>query len=145
MRIKKVSQTTATQAQVVDGYSTSTIDSYSCNYINGLSKILWTNENPTSAISADTPVTLSSNDYDYLIWIYCYNNSSSNTNIQKSSICLKGNSVMMNIIGYSTGNKFKRRADYVSDTSYTLTTGMNDSNTADTSICIPLYVIGCKF
>jgi hypothetical protein len=34
MRIKKVSQTTSTQAQVVDGYSTSTIDSYSCNYAN---------------------------------------------------------------------------------------------------------------
>lgn len=36
MRIKKVSQTTATQAQVVDGYSTSTTDSYSCNYVNAL-------------------------------------------------------------------------------------------------------------
>lgn len=37
MRIKKVSQTTSTQAQVVDGYSTSTTDSYSCNYVNKLS------------------------------------------------------------------------------------------------------------
>lgn len=36
MRIKKVSQTTATQAQVVDGYSTSTTDCYSCNYVNGM-------------------------------------------------------------------------------------------------------------
>jgi len=36
MRIKKVSQTTATQAQVVDGYSTSTTDSYSCNYVNSI-------------------------------------------------------------------------------------------------------------
>ena len=36
MRIKKVSQTTATQAQVVDGYSTSTTDSYSCNYENSI-------------------------------------------------------------------------------------------------------------
>ena len=36
MRIKKVSQTTATQAQVVDGYSTSTTDSYSCNYVNSV-------------------------------------------------------------------------------------------------------------
>ena len=35
MRIKKVSQTTPTQAQVVDGYSTSTTDSYSANYVNG--------------------------------------------------------------------------------------------------------------
>jgi hypothetical protein len=36
MRIKKTSQTTSTQAQVVDGYSTSTTDSYSCNYVNKL-------------------------------------------------------------------------------------------------------------
>ena len=36
MRIKKVSQTTPTQAQVVDGYSTSTTDSYSANYVNKL-------------------------------------------------------------------------------------------------------------
>lgn len=36
--IIKVSQTTSTQAQVVDGYSTSTTDSYSCNYVNELIK-----------------------------------------------------------------------------------------------------------
>ena len=36
--IIKVSQTTATQAQVVDGYSASTTDSYSCNYVNELIK-----------------------------------------------------------------------------------------------------------
>lgn len=35
MRIKKVSQTTPVQAQIVDGYSTSTTDGYSANYING--------------------------------------------------------------------------------------------------------------
>ena len=34
--IIKVSQTTSTQAQVVDGYSTSTTDSYSCNYENSI-------------------------------------------------------------------------------------------------------------
>ena len=34
MRIKKVSQTTATGAQIVNGYSTSEIDGYSCDYIN---------------------------------------------------------------------------------------------------------------
>ena len=33
-KIKKVSTTTPTQAQVVDGYSISTTDSYACNYIN---------------------------------------------------------------------------------------------------------------
>lgn len=40
MRIKKVSQTTPTQAQIVDGYSTSTTDGYSCNYINQKTNII---------------------------------------------------------------------------------------------------------
>lgn len=35
-RIKKVSQTVPTIAQVVDGHSNSTTDSYSCNYVNGV-------------------------------------------------------------------------------------------------------------
>ena len=36
MRIKKVSQTTTTQAQISDGYSESKIDGYSCDYVNRL-------------------------------------------------------------------------------------------------------------
>lgn len=34
MRIKKISQTTPIQAQVINGYSTSTTDAYSASYIN---------------------------------------------------------------------------------------------------------------
>ena len=36
MRIKKTSETTPTMASIVDGYSTSTQDGYSCNYVNGM-------------------------------------------------------------------------------------------------------------
>lgn len=36
MRIKKVSQTVPTSAQVVNGHSDSTTNSYSCNYVNKL-------------------------------------------------------------------------------------------------------------
>lgn len=35
MRIKKTSQTTPTQGQFVNGYSTSVLDGYTCNYMNG--------------------------------------------------------------------------------------------------------------
>lgn len=38
MRIKKVSQTTPAQAQIVDGYSTSTTDGYSANYVNNVTQ-----------------------------------------------------------------------------------------------------------
>ena len=49
--IIKVSQTTSTQAQVVDGYSTSTIDSYSCNYVNNnIQDVYSTNEIKTNKI-----------------------------------------------------------------------------------------------
>lgn len=34
MRIKKTSETTPTMASIVDSYSTSTQDGYSCNYVN---------------------------------------------------------------------------------------------------------------
>lgn len=54
MRIKKVSQTTSTQAQVVDGYSTSTTDSYSCNYVNNNSQDIYsTNEVKTNKVWID--------------------------------------------------------------------------------------------
>lgn len=58
MRIEKVSQTTPTSAQIVDGYSTSTTDGYSANYINNLLKktVLYENENGTSST-----ITLSEN------------------------------------------------------------------------------------
>ncbi len=49
--IIKVSQTTSTQAQVVDGYSTSTSDSYSCNYVNNnIQDVYSTNEIKTNKI-----------------------------------------------------------------------------------------------
>lgn len=54
MRIKKVSETTPVQAQIVDGYSTSTTDGYSANYINQKTNII------TAYRSADYSITTSS-------------------------------------------------------------------------------------
>lgn len=53
MRIKKVSETTSTQAQVVDGYSTSTTDSYSCNYVNNIKDEYSTDEVKTNKMWID--------------------------------------------------------------------------------------------
>ena len=44
MRIKKVSQTTPIPAQVVDGYSDSTSNAYSCNYVNSLNSFSTTEQ-----------------------------------------------------------------------------------------------------
>lgn len=108
------------------------------------SNILWTNATPTSSVAGGTRAPLNSDDYDYIIWIYCYNTNPSNTNIHKSSICLKGSSVMMNIVGYTTGISMRRIADYVDDTTYTFRDAYNDT-TVNNDYCIPLYAIGGKF
>lgn len=68
--IIKVSNTTPTMASIVNNYSTSTQDGYSCNYINGKTGVeLWINENPTSSFSAqDINIDLSS--YSYIEVLY---------------------------------------------------------------------------
>lgn len=106
-------------------------------------KILWSNSDPTKSIAAGDQAILNSSDYDYLIWIYCYNTNSANTSIHKSSVCLKGNSVMMNIIGYSTGAEMRRVADYINNTTYTFRDAYNGAEIGN-SYCIPLFVIGGK-
>ena len=52
MRIKKVSKTTPTQSQIVNSYSESTNDTYSCNYINSMDKYS-TNEVKTNKVWID--------------------------------------------------------------------------------------------
>lgn len=146
MRIKKVSQPTPiipNTAQITDTYSTSTTDGYSCNYINNRMKLLWTNPSPTSAMTVDSKINLSSDDYDLLVWVYGYNTS--NTNLQNSSICVKGNNILLTMIGYSAGALQRRTLTYVSDTQYNVnaaysSTGGTNTNTMN----ILLYVYGIK-
>lgn len=38
MRIKKVSETTPTQSQIINNYSDSAKDTYSCNYVNSMDR-----------------------------------------------------------------------------------------------------------
>ena len=133
MRIKKVSQTTPTQAQVVDGYSTSTTDSYSANYVNSMGgNILWTNPNPSTAISANTSITLSSSDYDLILWVFRVSISNSQTD---SDFSLKGYGVRHYI-----GNVY-RTITRNSDTSYTINAS---SDAAYNNAAVPLYAIGYK-
>lgn len=147
--IIKVSQTTSTQAQIVDGYSTSTTDGYSANYINNIfeskSFILWTNSSPASDFSPQN-ITLSSDDYDILEFFW---RSDVGGNRIFSTKTLKGSSVQSDM--YSTvvpTRAWRRRADYVSDTSYSVgnCSRMEYNQTAynENGYCVPLYVIGYK-
>lgn len=132
--------------EVHNSYSTSTSDSYSCNYVNGVAgKILWTNPNSTSDFSPQT-ITLSSDDYDILEFFW---RSDVAGNRVYSTRTLKGSSVQNDI--YSTvipTRAWRRRADFVSNTSYSIDNciRMEYNQTAynDNGYCVPLYVIGYK-
>lgn len=109
-------------------------------YEKRLSKVLWTNSNPSQDMGADVPINLSSSDYDELEWIFAYSTSASNN---FSFCCLKGENVTASTIGYNDGTLIRRIIDYVSDTQYKSRIakwGATDSSTH----CIPVKVIGVK-
>lgn len=141
MRIKKVSQTTSTQAQVVDGYSTSTTDSYSCNYVNGITgKILWANSNPDDDFVAQT-VTLSESlsNYDKYEIIFKQGSGSSDLRVLSTGIIP---TLYGTILSYAVNNRY-RLVDVPNGNQITFQSGMNN-NSADNTKCLPLYIIGYK-
>ena len=107
-----------------------------------LPRLLWQNSNPTSNMDANTQINLSDDNYDFLIWGYCYSTDPSNIAIQKSSICLKGASPMLNIIGYATGVKARRILDYVNNKKYVARAGKDDNGNDNNRYCIPIFCIG---
>lgn len=107
--------------------------------------ILWTNPSPTTDFSAQT-ITLSSDDYDVLEFFWRSDMAGIRVH---STRTLKGYSVQSDI--YSTvvpTRAWRRRADYVSDTSYSVgnCTRMEYNQTAynENGYCVPIYVIGYK-
>lgn len=107
-------------------------------------KVLWENPNPSSEMGADTIINLSSSDYDELIWFYIYSNATANLNVQGSTNCQKGNTIMLANIGYSTGASVRRKLEYVNDTRYKATVAKNGET--DSAIhLIPVAAVGIKY
>lgn len=130
-----------TSINVKNEETTSETDVYSCNYINKIIHILWTNSNPSNAMGANVQINLSSSDYDALLWIFTY---STTTNNGVSAICLKGQNVHATTMGYGNPTLVRRTINYVSNTLYTTNIakfGESDSNTQ----LIPVSVVGIKF
>lgn len=107
--------------------------------------ILWTNPSPTADFSAQT-ITFSSDDYDVLEFFW---RSDVPGNRVYSTKTLKSYSVQNDI--YSTvvpTRAWRRRADYVSDTSYSVGNcsrmEYNQTSYNDNGYCVPIYVIGYK-
>lgn len=142
MRIKKTSQTTPVSAQIVDGYSESTTDGYSQNYINNAfgGTILWTNPSPASAFASQT-ITLSSGDYDVLEIFYSL---TYNPTQVKSIKVLKGKNFVLDFYdGYSSKGAI-RPVNYTNDTSLSVQNSFYNSTVNSSNYCIPLYIIGYK-
>ena len=140
--IIKVLDAPATQAQVVDGYSTSTTDSYSCNYVNGsVGKILWTNSSPNSNFEEQT-ITLSSADYDFYE-IYCTYNSTTASQYANGLRTIKGKGLIISENGYGTDLSIRRKIDYTDATHLLISSAYGGAN-IDNGYLVPLYVIGYK-
>lgn len=126
-------------------YNESDDNTYSTNYINNAfgGKILWTNSNPTTAITTTT-ITLTSDDYDVLEIIY---RMSIDSNIQFSSKFLKGAGCEL-MGGVYGGNNYEimfRTLSRTNDTSFDLDKCFYGRNKVlYNDGIIPLYIIGYK-
>lgn len=105
------------------------VNTQSISNITG--KILWTNPNPTSEITTDTQMTLSSNDYDVL---KIYSRLSLTNFYMLTNEVLKGYGTR---IYYGTNYRPINRNN---DTSYTI----SPANDGQGNVVIPLYVVGYK-
>ena len=121
----------------------------------GLKK-LWENSN-TNADFASQNITLSSGDYDYLIWFYGYYKNSNITSIV-SMISLKSlGGVLLTMACASVGaggnyytTTIKRDVIKNSDTVYNISNcersvGTSTPQQNQNSYCIPIVVYGGKF
>jgi hypothetical protein len=156
MRIKKTSQTTPVQAEVVNDYSTSQENAYSCDYVNnklsGLGgKILWTNSSPTSSFTSQN-ITLTSTNYDMVEVVYALLNQN-NYAYRKSTGRIpyeQGKKIQAEIIdydGYIGLVVYKRLITMTSKTEFAITDSdklWTTGGGTDNARCIPLYVIGYK-
>lgn len=136
----KAHKTAPIYATVKNEETDSEIDVYSCNYVNNMRKVLWTNSNPSQEMGTGKLINLSSSGYDELEWVFAYSTTANNA---ISVNCLKGTNVHVITIGYNSPTLIRRTISYVSDTQYST----NVAKFADTdsgSALIPIKVIGIK-
>ena len=133
-------------------YTTSTTDTYSCNYINGVTKVttLWTNTRPDLAFASQT-ISLSSNDYDYLECFY-YNYAVSGYRQVQSVKVPKGYNFNLATTIFASDNVHygSRPVTRNSDTSFTFgeNKGVASWNPTkvltDNSWAVPIKIVGYK-
>lgn len=137
--------TTGRAVSLLNSKSNSTTDGYSCNYINNLSKTLWTNPEPTSTFDGQE-ITLSDDGYKTLtIYYYIYLNQL----YVKSVTVPKGYNAILDCIFFYNNNLYwgNRNMFRSNDTTFTfgnahsVELGTTSTNTP-TNWLIPIMVVG---
>lgn len=139
-----------------NSYSSSQQEVYSCNYVNGAidavdtkvnnitGTILWTN--PGTSITADSTITLSSDDYDILEIFY----TASSSNYMTSQKIIKGFNVNLSLGNYGEKGRgiYWRELTRTDDTHYTVGNGnyftSNGNGNDAVNVIIPRYIVGYK-
>lgn len=108
---------------------------------------LWENPNPTSAFAAQT-INLSSDDYDFLLWVMKYTGGDTYT---YSEIASKGSEVLLRTTGTTAQSytlTYQRVVSRVSDTEYSIGQNYgqagNGNRSVDNTFNYPLAVYGFK-
>jgi len=128
--------------KILNTNSNSTENTYSCDYINNITKnkvnVLWTNPSPANNFEVQT-INLSDSDYDYLII-----NFRNNDKDGESTIVKKGQNAKLAYVVYDSGfHLFERTAKYVDDTTYQFLDG-KQNGTAKNWLCVPIEIIAVK-
>ena len=120
------------------------------NVENGMPKktLLWTNENPTSTFSGQ--ITLSSDNYDELIW---YFKETATGSILFSSTILKGYGTRLSVSFAPSDVKgviYSRTITRTSDTLFNADScnyfyASTSENGTNNNLCVPIYVYGIKY
>ena len=127
----------ANKVQASDMNEIKSVVNAGINQVNGISgQILWTNNSPSASFSSQS-ITLSSNNYDLLVWIFKRNNS---TDYMTSPVFVVKTFDGIATTVDSSGNTVRRGISYTDMTTYALADA--SSTAVDNSYLIPLYVVG---
>lgn len=102
--------------------------------------ILWTNSSPSSNFASQT-ITLSSDDYDMLMFVIKRQN---NYDTLVPPLILPKGFEGVGLSQSLSGENRRRNFTYIDDTHYSIGNGTTPSGNTDNGAVIPLYVIGYK-
>lgn len=133
------------KVQAIDMNEIKNVVNNNADVTNGLKgTILWTNPNPNSSFEGQT-ITLSSDDYDMLLFIYRTDLTITNCH---SEFIIKGFGGQFDFFSTAVENRrWARRFAWISNTQFTFQDAWyydGNSSTQQNSNLIPLYVIGYK-